>query len=403
MKSELRVENKEAVQVACVIEAFALMPLHGHAEVNGKALRTVLQEMTGLTPSRIAKGKLDSMRPSTLTKIAIHQEEWLKEQAGKSTELLASMQASIATTPKMTSGGIGQLAAWVHGFEKLPELPLTRSKQVALVVDELIETLMSACMAGDLAAYRQALLKHFGQHGSPIRLEGEPLAPMDGDIQEIKGLSSWQEARALIGQLFEHLYLDILSALDVEWGNLISGNEHVPPLFPLVMPKAKDGLELGIVPASKKNLFIRPSRRLLVLMHALLHRYYRLKWPPKAASPRVLSESLDLMPSDLSNYFDGSRKLTYSKAANYWKDLCHHFSKGQARLQDMPILPAPLIWLALYWQQILVNDKERSIILLDTATYFAFWQRRHDMWLGPSKDSAIEWPSWLTGQSSSQS
>lgn len=229
------------------------------------------------------------------------------------------------------------------------------------------------------------------------------MAPTDGGIQEIKGLSSWQEARALIGQLFEQLYLDILSALDVEWGNLILGNEPVPPLFPLVMPKAKDGLELGIVPASKKNLFIRPSRRLLVLMHALLHRYYRLKWPPKAASPRVLSESLDLMPSDLSNYFDGSRKLTYSKAVNYWKDLCHHFSKGQARLQDMPILPAPLIWLALYWQQTLVNDKERSIILLDTATYFAFWQRRRDMWLGPSKDSAIEWPSWLTGQSSSLS
>ena len=393
--------NKDAAKLARAIEAFALMPLHGHAEVNGKALRTVLQESTGLTPSRIAKGKLDSLRPATQRNIAAHQEEWLKEQANNSPEKLAAMKASIATTPKTRSGGNGQWAGWVHGFEQLPELPLTRSKQVALVVDELIDVLMNACLADDLAAYRQELLKHFEQHGSPIRLEGEPMAPQEGDTKEVKGLSNWQEARALTGQLFDNLYLDMLTALDVEWSNLVFGEKQVPPLFPLVMPKAKDGLELGVVPASKKNLFIRPTRRLLVFMHALLHMYYRRKWPAKAASPKVLANAMGLGASDMSNYFDGSRKLTYSKAVKYWRDLCKHFSKGQARLQDMPSLPEPLIWLALYWQQILVKDKERSIILLDTATYFAFWQRRRDMWLGQSIDRAIEWPSWLTGQSSS--
>ena len=394
-------KDKDAAQLAQAIQNFAHMPLHGHAEVNGKALRTVLQESTGLTSSRIAKGKLDSLRPATQRNIAAHQEEWLKEQANHSHEKLAAMQASIAATPKTRSGGNGQWAGWVHVFEQLPELPLARSKQVALIVDEMIEVLMNACLADDLAAYRQELLKHFEQHGSPIRLEGEPLAPLEGDTQEVEGLGNWQEARALTGKLFDNLYLDMLTALDLEWGNLVFGNTIVPPLFPLVMPKAKDGLELGVVPASKKNLFIRPSRRLLVFMHALLHRHYRRKWPPKAASPQVLSKTLDLVPSDLSNYFDGSRKLTYSKAVKYWNDMCHHFSKGQARLQDMPSLPEPLIWLAIYWQQILVNNKERSIILLDTETYFAFWQRRRDMWLGTSKGSAVEWPSWLTGQSSS--
>jgi hypothetical protein len=395
------VTNKDAATLAQVIEAFALMPLHGHAEVNGKALRTVLHEATGLSSARIAKGKLDSLRPSTQRKIAIHQEQWLKEQAGESSELLASMQASIATTPKTTSGGMGQWAGWVHGFEQMPELPLARSKQVALVVDELIDALMNACLADHLAAYRQELLKHFEQHGSPVRLEGEPLAPLESNTREVKGLSNWQEARVLTSKLFDNLYLDMLTALDVEWSNLVFGKKQVPPLFPLVMPKAKDGLELGVVPASKKNLFIRPTRRLLVFMHALLHMYYRRKWPAKAASPHVLALSLGLEPSDLSNYFDGSRKLTYHKAVNYWRAMCEHFSKGQARLQDMPSLPEPLIWLALYWQQILVKDKERSIILLDTANYLAFWQRRHDLWLGPSKGSAVEWPSWLTGQSSS--
>lgn len=393
--------NKDAAKLARAIEAFALMPLHGHAEVNGKALRTVLQESTGLTPSRIAKGKLDSLRPATQRNIAAHQEEWLKELANNSPEKLAAMKASIATTPKTRSGGNGQWAGWVHGFEQLPELPLTRSKQVALVVDELIDVLMNACLADDLAAYRQELLKHFAQHGSPIRLEGEPMAPQEGDTQEVEGLSNWQEARALTGQLFDNLYLDMLTALDVEWSNLVFGEKQVPPLFPLVMPKAKDGLELGVVPASKKNLFIRPTRRLLVFMHALLHMYYRRKWPAKAASPKVLANAMGLGATDLSNYFDGSRKLTLKKTSNYWVALCTYFSKGQARLQDMPTLPEPLIWLALHWQQVLVKDKERSIILLDTQTYLDFWQRRHVLWLGQSKAKTIEWPSWLTGQSSS--
>jgi hypothetical protein len=395
------VTNKDSAKLAQAIEAFALMPLHGHAEVNGKALRTFLHEATGLSSARIAKGKLDSLRPSTQRKIAAHQAQWLKVQAGESSERLVSMQASIATTPKTTSGGIGQWAGWVHGFEQMPELPLTRSKQVALVVDELIEALMNTCLADNLAAYRQELLNHFQQHGSPIRLEGEPLAPPESDTREVKGLSNWQEARVLTSQLFDNLYLDMLTALDVEWGNLVFGGEKVPPLFTLVMPKAKDELELGVVPASKKNVFIHPTRRLLVFMHSMLHRHYRRKWPAKAASPKVLASALGLVASDLSNYFDGSRKLTYHKGFNYWKALCKHFSKGQARLQEMPSLPEPLIWLALYWQQILVKNKERSIILLDTDTYLAFWQRRHDLWLGQSKGSAVEWPSWLTGQSSS--
>lgn len=377
------------------------MPLHGLAEVDGKSLRTVLHELTGLSHARIAKGKLDSLRPSTQTNIKRHQKSWLTAQAKGQAELLTSMQTRIATAPKTAAGHHANWASWVHMFEHLPELRLSRSKQIALVVDELLEALLKACISGEVSAYRQVLLDHFERYGSPIRLDDEPLQPLDGDTSELTGLNNWQDAARLTGQLFDNLYLDMLTALDVEWCGVAFGQTRVPPLFPLVMARVKDGFELGVVPDSKKNLFIRPNRRLLVFMHALLHKRYRYKWPAREASPKVLATALGLEASNLSNYFDGTRRLTLKKADIYWVALCTYFSKGQARLQDMPPLPEPLVWLALYWQQILVKDKERSIILLNTKGYLAFWQRRHDLWLGQSKTKVLEWPSWLTGQSSS--
>lgn len=394
-------ENSDAAQLVQVIHAFGLMPLHGLAEVDGKSLRTVLHELTGLSPARIAKGKLDSLRTSTQTKIKRHLQDWMAEQAKGQPELLASMQTRVATAPTTATGNYANWAGWVHMFEHLPELPLSRSKQIALVVDELLEALLKASISGEVIAYRQVLLDHFERYGSPIRLDDEPLQPLKGDTSELTGLDNWQDAGKLTGKLIDNLYLDMLTALDVEWCGVAFGQTRVPPLFPLVMARVKDGLELGVVPESKKNLFIRPTRRLLVFMHALLHKRYRYKWPAKEASPKVLAAALGLGASDLSNYFDGTRKLTLKKVRNYWVALCTYFSKGQARLQNMPPLPEPLIWLALHWQQILVNDKERSIILLDTEIYLDFWKRRHDLWLGQAKAKAIEWPRWLTGQSSS--
>lgn len=403
LKWEILVENKEALEVARALFAFSLMPLDGCAKVDGKALRKVLQEMTGLSPATIAKGELDSLGPSAKKKVAIHQMDWLKEQAGDSQDKLTAIQRRIATVPNRASGGPAPWAGWVHMFEHLPELPLPRSKQVALVVDELIEALARAQKAGDVIAYRQVLLDHFERYGNPIRLVGEALEPLKGDTSELTGLNNWKDAGILTGKLIDNLYLDMLTALDVEWCGLAFGEVQVPPLFPLVMAKVKDGLELGVVPESKKNLFIRPTRRLLVFMHALLHKRYRYKWPTREASPKDLARALGLDASDLSNYFDGTRKLTLKKASNYWVELCTDLSKGKALLQEMPPLPEPLIWLAIYWQQILVKDKERSIILLDTKTYLAFWQRRHVLWMDQPKAKAIEWPSWLTGQSSSLS
>lgn len=394
-------ENKDVIEVARSLFAFALMPLDGYAKVDGKALRKVLQEVTGLSPATIAKGDLDSLGPTTREKVALHQQKWLKEQAGDSQDKLTAVQRRIATAPKTASGGPAPWAGWIHMFEHLPELPLPRSKQIALLVDELIEGLMKARTTGDVIAYRQVLLDHFARYGNPICLQGEPLEPLKGDISVLTGLNNWQDARTLTGKLVDNLYLDMLTALDVEWCGVAFGQAKVPPLFPLVMAKVKDGLELGVVPESKKNLFIRPTRRMLVFMHALLHKYYRGKWPTRAASPKALANALGLEASELSNFFDGTRKLTMNKTNNHWVTLCKYFSKGKTRLQDMPTLPEPLIWLALYWQQILVKDKERSIVLLDKDTYAKYWQRRHDLWLGQSKAKAIEWPSWLTGQSSS--
>jgi hypothetical protein len=389
------------------------------AEGSNQTIPSLIHDLTGLSKARISKGNLDSVRPSTLKKMDEHQQRWL-ENCLKDPEALAHAHEKIATAPQTKSGKTASWAGWMHQLEVLPEVPLPMSKAVALTIDELTEALVAACHEDALAKFKQVLLSHIERHGAAVSISGEAGFEhgTEQELKELQTLDDWAQTTVFLKKFVDTLYWDMISTLDAEWNSHYFSGRQGRSLFPLVMVRVQDGLLEGRKPLSRKNIIFRPSRRLLEFLYALLFYMRYKKWPNGAPGPQVLASILSkpgaqeaLSNSDVSNYFDGSTKLTLDLVYDHWGQMRQHLSldkNGQG-----PGLPFPIVMLALHWQTLLVRDKGKSFLLPDLKRYNLLWNHRRQQWeaqqsaqgeklphASPKKGEPIEWPAWMLSQSS---
>lgn len=426
-KKAKRPPAQGAAAVTQVLEAFALMPLHMFAEGRNQSIPSLLHDVTGLSKARISQGNLDAVRPSTLRKIDEHQQRLL-EARHADPEALASVLKTNATAPRTRSGKHAILAGWMHQLEVLPKIPLPISKAVGLAIDELLEELLAACRDDDLAAFKQILLHHIERHGLAVRVGEKPgadLASTESDLAELRALEDWSQTASFTKRFVDTLYLDMISTLDAEWSSHYFSGRQRGPLFPLVMALPQNELLEGRMPNSRKNLFFRPSRRLLEFLFALLYYIRHKKWPDKPPRPQELANILFrlgeqevLENSVVSSYFDGSTKLTIDLVYVHWDQMLHHFMP-ELKEGQWVVPPLPMIILALQWNILLVQvmqDRRKSIFLLDLDKYNLLWRHRRQQWeahqskqdklssqASHKNGEPIKWPAWMFNQSSSSS
>ena len=410
-----------AVAVTEVLEAFALIPVHMLAENRNQSMPSWLHHQSGLSKARISQGNIDRVRPSTLKKIEVHQQRLLEEQH-TDPEMLSYARKQIATAPQTRAGMHGIWSGWIHMVEVLPQIPLPISKEVGLVIDELIEALLAACRDEDLAKFKQILLRHIEHHGVAVRVGEEPGAEFatESVLVKLLALEDWAQTASFTKRFSDNLYLDMISALDAEWSSHYFSGRQNSPLFPLVMVRPQNGLLKGHMSGSRKNLFFRPSRRLLESLYALVFYIRHKKWPTKPPSPQTLANIL-YRPGEqevldntvVSSYFDGSTQLTFDLVCDYWEQMFHYFmpERNEGEKIDPPL---PMIMLALQWQTLFVEDRGKSFLLLDLERYNLLWLHRRQQWevhqvkqnkLSPQSshknEDPIEWPVWMLSQSSS--
>lgn len=430
-KSKVSRQRKKAQPPATGLEAVAtsllalsLLPLHAIAEGRNQSIPSFLHSATGLSKARISKGNLDAVRPSTQLKIQRHLERMLSEQLKGNQEALEHALQKVAAAPLTKTGSPAPLAGWVHQFEFAPDFQLPTSKAVGLVLDELVEGLLEACRNDDLAGFQRILLAHFEHHGLAVRVADYPLAePATAeDLARLHALDNWQQAADLTSGLVDHLYLDLVSTLDAEWSSHYFAGRQTMPLFPLVMVRPQDGLIETRKASSRKNLFFRPSRRLLEFLYALVFFIRYKRWPKRPPSPGTLAKILYKPgrveldgPELIYNYFDGSTKLTLDLVYDHWLQLFQHFMPARKDGKRL-IPPFPMIMLALQWQTLLIRDKGKTFVMLDLEKYGTLWRHRRQQWeaeqterdrsapqTGHTKGEPIVWPDWMLNQSSSAS
>lgn len=422
--SDVHVAEASSASVAQMLEGLSLLPLHSLAENRGQSMRSLLQDMTGLSKGRIAKGKLDDLRPSTRQKIAAHQQQWLEDTFKDRPEQLVRVQANIAASPTLGNGKVAVLATWVHQFEHSPEFVLPVSKAVALVVDEVLDALLIACAEDDLEHWKQTLLDHLRQRGTAISIGDQPVAlpATADDLDTCKAISTWSQAEALTKQLLDHWYLNMITALDAEWSSQYFAGRQTMPLFPLVMGAVPAGWSEPNGTSSRKRLVIRPSRQLLQVLYALTYFVRYKKWPKNPPKPGALAEALiqhelteEANRALIYNYFDGTTDLTFDQVCDHWIQMAQHFMPNK-KPEDLYGPPYPMIRLALQWQKLLVQNQGRTLFVLDMEKYKALWSHYRQRWVeqqaereravpqtGHTKGEPIVWPDWMLNQSSSSS
>jgi len=418
-KAKPPAEGFEAV--ARSLQALSLLPLHALAEGRNQSIPSLLHDLTGLSKARISQGNLDAVRPSTRTKIDRHLERMLQEQFKGNPEELDDLRANIATAPATLSGAPAPLAAWIHQLEFLPWIPLPITKAVALTIDEFLEELLTCCRNDDLQGFKSHLLAHFEHHGLSVRSAGEMAAEPapEEDLMALQAIADWDQAAAWMPNLVEHLYWDLISSLDAEWNSHYFAGRQTMPLFPLVMVRPQEGLLETMKVASRKNIYFKPVRRLLEFLYALAYYFRKKQWPSRAPTPKELAEILYRPGSDevaeeslISNYYDGTTKLTQDLVLEHWVQLTEHFLSARIG-SERPNPPLPMIMLALQWQTLLVRDKGRSIFIPDMKMYEKLWTHRRKQWrslqelgangTGQPMRETINWPVWALNQSSSSS
>lgn len=117
--------------------------------------------------------------------------------------------------------------------------------------------------------------------------------------------------------------------------------------------------------SSRKNIYLKPVRRLLQFLHALAFYFRYKRWPARAPTPEDtgrnplsawLAELAD--ESLISNYFDGSTKLTLDLAGKSWWQLMDHFMPMRVN-SKRPIRRSP-DHAGIAVADLVVQDKGRS-------------------------------------------
>ena len=418
---ETQPSTKGVVAVSHRLKALSLMPLHALAEGRNQTIPSLLCDLTGLSKARISKGNLDAVRPSTKAKINLHLEELLQVQFKDDPEGLDELMSKVATSPVTSSGEVAPLAGWVHQLEFLPWIPLPATKAVALTVDELLEALLACCREDDLPNFKTVLLTHFKRHGLAVCADGQiAMDPVpETELAALQAMANWEHADQWTRNLVDYLYWDLISSLDAEWNSHYFAGRQTMSLFPLVMVRPQEGLLETMRVSSRKNIYLKPVRRLLQFLYALAFYFRYKRWPARAPTPKTLAEilyrpgSLELADESLiSNYFDGSTKLTLDLVQEHWWQLMDHFMPMRVNSKRANP-PLPLIMLALQWQTLLVQDKGRSFLMPDMKSYETLWRNRREQWqalqIRPMEGShntsralgePIQWPAWSLNQSS---
>lgn len=403
----------DAKKVAHRLMAFHLLPIRIYADGAGKSLISLFRDCTGLSKAKIASGQLDNLRPSTHARIQEYQKSQLAQQFKHDPDGLTYAQRRIETAPRTSSGKQALLASWIHVQEDPPAMTLPMSKKVASELDQFVEALLSASEANDLLGFKDVIHQHLEQHGLTVRLDSAPIAmPVPPELHASwQALESWEQAEALVGEIAEHAYWDLISTLDAEWSSLYFAARQREPLFPLVMVRPQEGLLQGAAITSARNIIYRPSRRLLEFLYALVFYIKHKTWPPEPPSPKMLADALNESPSTVSNHFDGSSKLRVSLVNHYWQQLYTHVPPDTAP-DRRAHPPSPMIALALHWQRVLLpvdGTKGKTFIVPDLDSYQVRWTIRRRQWdaaqterhtdeagpRGHSTDRPIEWPAWM--------
>lgn len=362
----------------------------------GMSYNTFLHEMGGLSKGRIHQGNLDKLRMSKQKELLENLRSSAVAEGLKKGYTEDEVHERLDSMPRCSNGEGADFAGMLHSLQS-PERLLPLSIAVALTIDELLLTLRTSHKAGDLEAFKCAVLQF-------VRSEKWHELPevcgdtFDGFVRKWSEIRNWEQAKHLADKFFMEVFASFHCALDVEWANQYFAGFCDRPVLPLIAPKPTAKALAGEKLKATDGLLYRPVRRLLEFSAAVIHRNYKKEWPASRPTVRQLAEWMNFDEDQVYNYIDGSSALTSEKFLEHWEQMCRWIS-GE---QDERYLAHPSVMcvFSIGWQAAWIRrtktKKVISFVFLDKDWDY-HWAMYRARWAGQLQvaERTLEWPNWL--------
>lgn len=386
--------NQSQSDAELFLKLMPLIPLQIMAWLQGKALRPFFSEISGLSSSRLRKGRNWEFRDSTTKNITKAAMQWSIDKAianGWSQDDLSKLREG---EPSTLAGKTRPFADFIHTLQTPDWIALPLSISFANEVDVMLNSLRIAYEDRDLDSFKHLLLNcNWGQDVS------NPAATEIEEINARKALhasSTWEETLTLAKQCFQNILLLLIAAIDVEYGSVYFGRFEARPLLLLVTPITAVDVDLNhLDKLPKRNWLHKPYRRLLEFCYAIAFWAKHKQWPDKPIGRKDLGQILGVNDQSIGNLFDGTRKLTAKTFNVFWDRLC-------LDVANMEPFPCPLFLFiaANVCQNTMItqhpNQKLKSVTLIDRDHYTRFWTWHRQRWTSDPLKHNESWPNWLS-------
>ena len=362
----------------------------------GMSYNTFLHEKGGLSKGRVHQGNLDKLRPSTQRKLLESLRSFVINEGLKKGYTEGEVHERLDSMPRCSNGDGADFAGMLHSLQRTERmLPLSIS--VALAIDELLLVLQKAHQAGDLEAFKCAVLE-FVRSQKWHELPEVCGVTFDCFVNKWKETKSWEQGRPLADKFLMEVFASFHCALDVEWANHYFAGFCDRPVLPLIAPNPTPKALKGEKLKATDGLLHRPVRRLLEFSAAVIHRNYKKEWPASRPTVNQLAEWMNFDEDQVYNYIDGSSALTSEKFLEHWEQMCRWIS-GKDDDQCLAH-PSVMCVFAIGWQAGWIKrtktKKVISFVFLDKDWDY-HWAMYRARWAGQLQVSerTLEWPDWL--------
>lgn len=347
-------ERAALKRVSLYIDFIVSLPLITAAALTKKSVGSFLTSTTGLSRSHMSGDKIANLRPSTLERMRKRSTEFGRVLALKGGWSEQHIDDSIATAPRLHSGGPAPLAQFLHFSQNREIAPLPLAIAYALEIDELIDALTDLVKADDSAGFRDAILEFLA-----CEMVLDESVDAVRQIEEWRSRATWSLIDAPFKEAIDSLILHFYAAVDAEWGGRYCQAFEPRPVFLWIAPRLSPDLDMTKPAKGMRNLVHRPVRRFLELGYAFAERVYLGKWPSAAPGRTAIGSALVMSDTDVGNFFDGTRKMGFDEVQEFWATMCWQ-PKFQTKRKGQLAFPSLLASTAIAWQLLMVQTGKGS-------------------------------------------
>lgn len=398
-RSSPKKEHMSVKEVAQLWARLQFFPIEMIAACEGKSVKSLLAESTGLSPAHLSTSGLVVKSAKKLDQVGFHVQAHAQKSLKSKGYSDDEVRQQIAACPDTALAGLA------YRLGQAGSEPLQLAMDFGARLDRLTLRAIHCAKTYDLQNYQGLVVEFLEEERNASRVE-ESRQEVGLLQQQVLAATDWADLQKPTDQLLQYLLLAMLAAVDVEWGARYFRRLSPTPTFFWMTPRFHPEFDETNSKGLKRDVVARPVGKLLELLWAVTKRAAskQNEWPSEPPGPSLLARDIAHVPTSdgvIRKWSSGAKPLRFDQATELWVSLHASLSGGQAFE-----VPLPWIAVALWMERALIrpmpkSSKAGTVVILSDSAYQHIWVAHRERWATHlPKPGNLPWPEWLLAQSS---